>query len=89
MVDIQFDEGQGYQQPIGRAEQKPLFIRLVLATNLVSSDAAAKYVLFGMAVLLLALAFSIFVFMGSGPASPPPANQIIWVAGPGATPGKK
>ncbi len=59
MADIQFDEEQQYQPVAGRVEQKPLFIRLVLATGVVSSDQAAQYILLGAAMLLIILAFLI------------------------------
>ncbi|HVB19997.1 MAG TPA: hypothetical protein VNF51_01765 [Candidatus Paceibacterota bacterium] len=50
MADIQFNEEQQYQRSaqIGR---KPLFVRLVLATGIVSTDKQAEYVLLGIAFL--------------------------------------
>ena len=86
--NIQFEEEQQYQQNQS-AEQKPFFIRLVLSTGIVSTDEQAKYVLLGVAVLLIVIAFMAPSFIGGGPASPPPANQIIWTAGPGAVPGQR
>ena len=58
MADIQFDEEQQYRQP-GQVEQKSLFIRLVLATGIVSTDKQAEYVLLGVAIVLIILAFLI------------------------------
>ncbi|MFA6408523.1 MAG: hypothetical protein WCW36_03630 [Candidatus Paceibacterota bacterium] len=86
MADIQFNEDQEYQRS-AIVERKSLFVRLVLATGIVSSDKAAEYVLICFVILGLGITF--FSFTRSGPASPPPATQIIWVAGPGAIPGKR
>ena len=85
MADIQFDEEQQYGRYL-QTEQKPFLIRLVLATNIVSTDRAAEYVLVGF--VLLGLLISVFFFTRGGSPAPPPASQIIWVAGPDARPGR-
>ena len=64
--NIQFDEEQQYQRPES-VEQKPFFVRLVLATGIVSGDKQAGYVLLGVAALLIILAFMIPSFIGSAP----------------------
>ena len=73
MADIQFQEEQ-YQRPV-ESEQKSLFIRLVLATGIVATDTQAEYVLLGVAVILIILAFLIPSFFGAGhtPQKPPAA----------------
>jgi len=68
--NIQFDEEQQYQRPES-VEQKPFFVRLVLATGIVSGDKQAGYVLLGVAALLIILAFMIPSFMNSSQTSVP------------------
>lgn len=75
MANIQFEEEQQYQQQCQTGEQKPFFTRLVLATGIVSDDKHAQYVLLGVAVLILILAFMIPSFTGSGARAP--TNQDI------------
>lgn len=70
MADIQFDEEPQYRNPL-QAEQKPFFIRLVLATGIVSTDRQAEYVLLGVAIFALVLAFLIPSFIGSSPPRVP------------------
>lgn len=74
MSDIQFEEEQQFQRP-AQSEQKPLFIRLVLATGVVSTDREAEYVLLGIAVFLVILAFIIPSVMG-GSQPRVPQNAI-------------
>lgn len=69
MTDIQFEEEQ-FQRP-AESEKKSLFIRLVLATGIVSTDRQAEYVLLGVAVILIILAFLIPSLMGGSHASVP------------------
>ena len=64
--NIQFDEEQQYQRN-QQVKQKPFFIRIVLATGIVSTDRQAEYVLLGVAALLIILAFMIPSFIGSAP----------------------
>lgn len=64
MADIQFDEEQQYRQGY-QTTQKPLFVRLVLATGIVSTDRQAEYVLLGVAAFMIILAFIIPLFMGN------------------------
>ncbi|MFA5744993.1 MAG: hypothetical protein WC887_02160 [Candidatus Paceibacterota bacterium] len=86
MADIQFNKEQGFQRPM-LEKQKSLFVRLIIATGIVSTERAADYILFGIAMLAIIFAFTISYFVSSGPVAPPPASQIIWVAGPDAMPG--
>lgn len=86
MADIQFNE-PAYARPVAtQSEQKSLFIRLVLATGIVSTDKAAERVLLGFA--FFGLIFALFLFTRGGTPAPPPENEIIWIAGPDAAPGK-
>jgi hypothetical protein len=64
MADIQFDEEQQFQQGY-QVEQTPFFIRLVLATGIVSTDKQAQYLLLGLAVV--AILISIYVALPSAP----------------------
>ena len=77
MADVQFEEEQQYQQNY-QAEQKPFMIRLVLATHIVSTDDAAKYVLLGVAALAIIIAFFVPSFIGgtSAPKAPSGANVM-------------
>lgn len=88
IANIKFEEEQGYE-PITASERNPLFIRLILSSQIVATKKQALLVLFGVAVSVLLLTFFIFRSATHGPVSPPPANRIIYVAGPGAVPGKK
>ncbi len=67
MADVQFEEEQQYRQGY-QAEHKPLLIRLVLATGIVSTDKQAEYVLLGVAAALLLIA--IFVAFSGGQSTP-------------------
>jgi hypothetical protein len=69
MADIQFEEEQ-FQRPV-ESEKKSLFIRLVLATRMVSTDREAEYVLLGIAGFLIILAFIIPTFLGGSQARVP------------------
>ena len=71
MTDVQFEEEQQFQQ----TEQKPYFTRLVLATGIVSTDKAAEYVLLGIAVFAIVLAFVIPSFIQSSPHLTPEQQQ--------------
>lgn len=72
MADISFEEGN-----IARryADQKPLFIRFVLATGIASSDKQAEYVLLGLAAVGLLVSF--FLFSHSGPAQEKPTRASV------------
>jgi len=71
MAEIQYEEGQ-QNQPIYQTEQKPLFVRLVLATGLVSSERAAEYVLLGIVGLGIIITFFFFTSSGDNLSVPPP-----------------
>lgn len=71
MADIQFEEEPQYRAVSQQPEQKPFFIRLVLATKLVSTDKQAEYALLGAAVFLLILAFIIPSAVGGSHARVP------------------
>lgn len=62
MADIQFEEEQQYQQP-SQVENKPFFIRLVLATGIVSTDRDAEYVLIGFVVVAILAALFVIPFL--------------------------
>lgn len=64
MSDIQFIEEQEFEhsKPI---VQKPLFIRLVLKTGIVSTEKQANYILLGIVVFATACAFLIPSLIGS------------------------
>ena len=85
MADIQFEEEQQFQR-YGQTEQKPFMIRLVLSTGIVSTDNAAKYILLG--IVGLGIIITLFIMFSGGRSSPPSVDQIIWVAGPDAIPGR-
>ncbi len=85
MAEVQFEEEPQYQN-FPQPEKKPFFIRLVLATGIVSTDRQAEYVLLGVAALAIVLAFLIPSVFGSSQArvpqsiidaamKPPPAFQ--------------
>jgi hypothetical protein len=57
-TNIQFDEEQQYQRP-AQANQKSLFVRLVLSTGVVSTDRGANYVLLAVAIIAIVLTFMI------------------------------
>lgn len=85
MAEVQFEEEQQFQR-YGQVEQKPFLIRLVLSTGIVSTDKQAQYVLLGIAGL--GIIVTLFIMFSGGRSSPPSADQIIWVAGPDAIPGR-
>ncbi|MFA6408316.1 MAG: hypothetical protein WCW36_02495 [Candidatus Paceibacterota bacterium] len=70
MTDIQFDEDHEFMHTIA-GEKKPFFLRLVLATGIVSNDRQAEYVLLGVSVFLIIIAFAIPSFVGSPQSSVP------------------
>ena len=74
MADVQFEEESQYQRP-AESEKKSFFIRLVLATGIVSTDRQAEYVLLGVAALALVLAFMIPSFIG-GSQKPVPQSVV-------------
>lgn len=79
MADIQFEEEQQFQR-YGQAEQKPFMIRLVLSTGIVSTDKQAEYVLLGIAVVAIILAFVVPMLIrvgGDGNRIPPEKIQEI------------
>ena len=82
MADVQFEEEQQYQQ-YGQTEQKPFSIRLVLSTGIVSTDTAAKYVLLGVVVLAIILAFVLPLFIRGGSPTLTPTDQIRVLSAPG------
>ncbi|MBI2048714.1 MAG: hypothetical protein HYT30_02195 [Parcubacteria group bacterium] len=71
MADVQFEEEQQYQPAYQQAEYKPLLIRLVLATGIVSTDKQAEYVLLGFALAVIILSFIILFLFGSSQVSVP------------------
>lgn len=85
MADIQFEEEQQYQQQGQAGEQKSFFVRLVLATGIVSTDKQAQYVLLGIAVFFVVLAFVIPSLMQSTPRITPEERQRALTA-PGMNP---
>jgi hypothetical protein len=62
MASIQFDEEPQYPQREQPADTSP-FIRLVLATGVVSTKKQAEYVLLGSAAFMVILAFILPLFM--------------------------
>lgn len=75
MAGIQFEEEQ-YQQPV-QIEKKPFFIRLVLATGVVSIDRQAEYVLVGFVVVAILVAlFIVPSFIGPSPGKPIPRPGV-------------
>jgi len=74
MADIQFEEESQFRRP-EEANQKPFFIRLVLSTGIVSDEKQAQYVLLGIAVLVIILAFMIPSFIG-GSQKPVPQSVV-------------
>jgi hypothetical protein len=80
MEDIQFEEEQQYQ-PVQKVEQKSLFIRIVLATGIVSDDKQAEYVLLGFFVSCILLAVIIGFFLNTS-NSPMPLPTGTLVPGP-------
>lgn len=56
MSDIRFDEEQ-QRVPLSQSEEKPLLIRFVLATGIVSTDDAARYVLLSIVLICTLTAF--------------------------------
>jgi hypothetical protein len=73
MSDIRFEEEGSLS--FRQAEQKPLLIRLVLATRVVASDRHAEYVLLGFAVVVILI--SLFLFSHSGPAEQKPTSTSV------------
>lgn len=69
MNKIQYEDESQYQPVYQQAEQKSFFVRLVLATGIVSNDRAAEYVLLGVATLVIIVA--IFLSFDIGNQSPP------------------
>ena len=82
MADVQFEEEPQYQQS-SQMEQKPFSIRLVLATGIVSTDTAAKYVLLGVIVLAIILAFVLPLFIKGGSPTLTPTDQVRALSAPG------
>lgn len=66
MSDIQFDEDQESKRSIS-VGQKPLFVRLVLATGIVSTDKAAEYILLGIVGLSLVIMTVVISSSGGAP----------------------
>ncbi|MHB1769791.1 MAG: hypothetical protein ACYCPH_01785 [Minisyncoccota bacterium] len=78
MADIQFEEEQQQQRPLMQPKRKPFFVRLVLATGVVSTEKAAEYVLLGIAVFGLCLAAIVLwevSLSSSAPIAKPLPNQ--------------
>ena len=76
MAQISFEEEQ-YGQQFKQSEDKPLLVRLVLKTGIVSTDQDAKYVLLGISVTAILLAFIIPSFFGSY-SKDIPAAPVVW-----------
>ena len=74
MADIQFEEEQ-YQRP-AESEKKSLFIRLVLATGIVSTDQQAEYVLLGIAIVGIIVSLFLSFGGGSHTVQKPPAVML-------------
>ena len=85
MADVQFEEEPQYQQS-SQMEQKPFSIRLVLATGIVSTDTAAKYVLLGIVVLAVILTFILPLLIRGGSPTLTPMDQIRSLSAPGMSP---
>lgn len=66
MADIQFEDDQ--YRSNNQNEQKSFFVRLVLATHIVSNDTQAQYVLLGIAILGVIITGVLFS-MGGGAKS--------------------
>lgn len=71
MAELQSDEGQQYPGPARGRTGKSLFIRLLLATGIVSTDQQAEYVLLSSAMVMLVLAFFLFSLSGGSTARVP------------------
>lgn len=82
MADINFEEEQQFQR-YDQVKQKPFMIRLLLSIGIVSTDDAAKYVLFSIAVLAVILAFIIPSFIGEGSPILTPTDQVRALSAPG------
>ncbi len=80
MSEVQFEEEQQLQRAYV-APQKSLFVRLVLATRIVSTDQAATYVLTGIAAAAILLAFAVQIF-ANGSHGSVPKNVIYSVTPP-------
>ncbi|HQT83178.1 MAG: hypothetical protein B7W98_01060 [Parcubacteria group bacterium 20-58-5] len=85
MAEIQFEGEQQYQRP-APAEKKSLFVRLVLATGIVSTDKQAQYVLLGIAIFFIALAFAIPLFTRVRSPALTPAEEARALTAPGMEP---
>jgi hypothetical protein len=69
---ITFQEEQ--PAPAFAAAKKPFMIRLVLASGAATTDEAATYVLLGVAGVVALLAIGVYLAVGSGRSSIPPAT---------------
>ena len=75
MAEIQFSEEPDYQRPV-QPEEKSFFIRLVLATKIVSTDRQAEQVLLVIAVIALLISVSLFISASKNTKLIIPGNQI-------------
>ena len=81
MADIRFYDESQYEKSM-QMRQRSFLTRLVLATGIVSTESQAEYVLLGIATLVAALAFWIFMtgFGGSQILEPPPVPPGVAVS---------
>ncbi|GEM_PF-2928825 len=73
MVDIPLEKEQYPLAP--SVNKKPIFIRLVLATRVVSSDTQAEYV--SLAFAIVGIIASVFLFSNSGVTQQKPTATAV------------
>ncbi|HVB19999.1 MAG TPA: hypothetical protein VNF51_01775 [Candidatus Paceibacterota bacterium] len=73
MAGIQFDEEEDQYQRSAQIGRKPLFVRLVLATGIVSTDKQTEYVLLGIAIAAAVISWFLIPSGGHTPQQPPAA----------------
>lgn len=71
MSEIQFEEEEYTPRRSTAIEERPLFVRLVRQTGIVSTDAQAERVLLGLAVGGIVFALAILYFSGGSHVSVP------------------
>lgn len=80
MTNLQFDEETEFRRPASSG-QRPVLVRFVLSTGIVSTERQAEYALFGFAICMFALAFLIPVlFTPRSPAMTPEDQQRALMA---------
>lgn len=77
MAEIQFEEEQQFRQFQQPVEKKSFFVRLVLSTGLAKTDRQAEYVLLGVTVIFILLAFILPKFIGGGSHVTAPDSVIF------------